>query len=124
MHVNESLTDSNYSDWSREMKEFLFAKNRAGFIDRTILQPASDPPLMNPWQRSDAIIKGWLTTGMDKDIRNNVKFANTAKEVWDDLQERFGKESAPRAYILKHTLTALRQNKDFVSTYYTKMKGI
>lgn len=123
-HVDKSLTDNNYSYWSREMKDFLFAKNRAGFIDGSIAQPTPDSPELKPWQQSDAIIKGWLMTDMEKDIRNSVKYSNTAKEIWDDLEERFGKESAPRAYELKRTLTGLRQEKASVSTYYTKMKWI
>lgn len=80
-HVDKSLTDNNYSYWSREMKDFLFAKNRAGFIDGSIAQPTPDSPELKPWQQSDAIIKGWLMTDMEKDIRNSVKYANTAKEI-------------------------------------------
>nr|GEX72059.1 reverse transcriptase domain-containing protein [Tanacetum cinerariifolium] len=33
MHVNDTLTDINYTDWSQEMLNFLFAKNKVGFID-------------------------------------------------------------------------------------------
>lgn len=99
-------------------------KNRVGFIDGSITQPTPESPNLKPWQQSDAIIKGWLTTTMEKDIQNSVKYANTAKEIWDELEERFGKKSAPRAYELKRTLTGLRQEKASVSTYYTKMKGI
>lgn len=54
--------------------------------------------------RCDAMIKGWLTTAMEKEIRNSVKYAKTATEIWKDLKERFGKESAPKAYELKQSL--------------------
>nr|KAJ0221858.1 hypothetical protein LSAT_V11C200053080 [Lactuca sativa] len=42
---------------------------------------------------------------MEKDIRSNVKFAyaNTTRDIWNDLEERFGKESAPRAYELQQS---------------------
>ena len=39
MHVNDVLTDNNYGDWSQEMMNFLFAKNKVGFIDGTIKKP-------------------------------------------------------------------------------------
>ena len=94
VHVNETLGDSNYADWSREMKDFLLAKNRAGFIDGSIKKPTESQEIFKSWQRSDALIKGWLTTAMEKDIRNSVKYAATAKEIWDDLEERFGKDPA------------------------------
>ncbi|GKF42635.1 retrovirus-related pol polyprotein from transposon TNT 1-94 [Tanacetum coccineum] len=47
------------------------------------------------------MIKGWLTTAMEKEIRGSVKYATSASEIWKDLQEWFRKESASRAYELK-----------------------
>lgn len=70
------------------------------------------------------MIKGWLTTAMEKKIRNSVKYAYTAQEIWNDLEERFGKESAPRAYELKQAITFTRQDDASVSAYYTKMHGV
>ncbi|XP_024959026.1 uncharacterized protein LOC112500001 [Cynara cardunculus var. scolymus] len=69
-------------------------------------------------------MQGWLTTTMEKDIRSSVKHANTAAEIWSDLEKRFGKESAPRAYELKQTLTTTAQNGASVSAYYTKMREL
>ncbi|GKA86712.1 putative RNA-directed DNA polymerase, partial [Tanacetum coccineum] len=46
---------------------------------------------------------------MEKNIRNNVKYAGTESEIWSDLNERFGKESAPRAYELKQKIASTRQ---------------
>lgn len=47
-------------------------------------------------------------TTMEKDIWNSMKYANTSKEIWDDPEERFGKESAPHAYEIKQVLTVVR----------------
>ncbi|XP_076960326.1 uncharacterized protein LOC143636678 [Bidens hawaiensis] len=124
LHVNDILTDNNYSDWSQEMMNFLLAKNKVGLIDGSIQKPSPTSTDCMPWIRADAMVKGWLTTAMDKDIRNNVKYANTASEIWVDLKERFGKESAPRAYELKQNLTATRQNGASVSVYLTKLRNI
>ncbi|XP_023766602.1 uncharacterized protein LOC111915155 [Lactuca sativa] len=83
--VNENLGDNNYADRSREIKDFLLAKNRAGFIDGTIEKPNEGTTEYRAWQQNDALIKGWLITAMKKDIMNSVKYATTAKEIWDDL---------------------------------------
>lgn len=96
MHVNEVLTDKNYSDWEQEMVNFLFAKNKTGFNDGTIKRPEVGSDKYLPWMRYDAMIKGWLTTDMEKEIRNSVKYAKTTTKFWQVLKERFGKESAPR----------------------------
>lgn len=124
MHVNDNLNDNNYADWSRETNDFLIAKNRACFIDGTIPKPAEDHLEYRVWLHSDAIVKGWITTAMENEIRNSVKYATTAKQIWDDLQERFRKESAPRAYELKRILTNIRQEKHSISSYFTMMRGL
>ncbi|KAI3754367.1 hypothetical protein L1987_54149 [Smallanthus sonchifolius] len=124
MQVNEGLTDSNFNDWIQEMSNFLFAKNKIGFVDGTIKKPESTNKDYMAWMRCDAIVKGWLTTAMEKEIRASVKYANTAAEIWEDLKERFGKESAPRAYELKQRLNVTRQDGASVSAYYTKLRRI
>ncbi|XP_023757004.1 uncharacterized protein LOC111905550 [Lactuca sativa] len=101
LHVNEVLTDNNYVDWSQEMEKFLFPKNKFEFIDGTIKKPEKGSADYMPWMRCDAMLKGWLTTAMEKNIHNSIKYVSTASEMWSDLRERFGKESSPRAYELK-----------------------
>ncbi|KAL9996373.1 putative retrotransposon Copia-like protein [Helianthus debilis subsp. tardiflorus] len=122
MHVNDPLTDGNYIDWSQEMLNFLFAKNKVGFIDGSIKKPEQNSTNYMLWMRCDAMIKGWLNTAMEKEIRTSVKYATTAQEIWADLKERFGKDSAPRAYELKQSLTTTKQEGMSVSAYYTKLR--
>ncbi|KAK1423454.1 hypothetical protein QVD17_18757 [Tagetes erecta] len=124
MHVNDHLTDGNYIDWSQEMLNFLFAKNKVGFIDGSIKKPEHNSANYMPWMRCDAMIKGWLNTAMEKEIRTSVKYATSSQEIWADLKERFGKDSAPRAYELKQSLTATKQDGMSVSAYYTKLRAL
>ncbi|KAJ9542625.1 hypothetical protein OSB04_029131 [Centaurea solstitialis] len=124
LHVNEILNDNNFADWSQEMTNFLFAKNKIEFVDGTIKKPEKASKDYMPWMRVDAMIKGWLTTAMEKNIRNSVKYAGTALEIWSDLSERFGKESAPRAYELKQKTASTRQGNASVSTYFTQLRSI
>ncbi|GJY33992.1 hypothetical protein Tco_0418461 [Tanacetum coccineum] len=83
--------------------------NKVGFIDGSIKKPEKTAADFMFWMRCDTMVKGWLTTAMKKDIRISVKYASTATEIWNDLQERFGKESAPKAYELKQILTGTQQ---------------
>nr|GEV01510.1 hypothetical protein [Tanacetum cinerariifolium] len=124
MHVNDALKDKNYIDLVQEMENFLFAKNKIEFIDETIEKPEKTDANYMAWMRCDAMIKGWLTTAMYKEIRGSVKYANSAGEMWSDLKERFGKESAPRAYELKQSISSTRQDGMIVSAYYTKLRGL
>lgn len=124
IHVNEILTDSNYADWSQEMEIFLFAKNKFEFVDGTIEKPEKGAKDYMLWMRCDAMVKGWLTAAMEKNIRDSVKYANTASRMWADLRERFGKESSPRAYELKQKIASTRQDGTSVSVYYTSLRTL
>ncbi|KAL4586525.1 hypothetical protein LXL04_011161 [Taraxacum kok-saghyz] len=124
MHVNDVLIDVNHIDWSQEMQNFLFAKNKFGFIDGSIKKSASNSKDYMSWMRCDAMIKGWLNIAMEKEIRTSVKYATTAQEIWEDLKERFGKGIASRAYELKQSLSTTKQEGMSVSAYYTKLRGL
>lgn len=106
--VTDLLNDGNYGDWSEEMSNCLFAKNKFGFVDGSIPVPDESAPEFPLWKRCNAMVKGWLVVAMDKEIKNSVKHTKTAHEIWSDLKERFGKESAPKAYELKRDLTLTR----------------
>nr|GEU66079.1 retrovirus-related Pol polyprotein from transposon TNT 1-94 [Tanacetum cinerariifolium] len=59
MHVNDVLTNKNYNDWEQEMMNFMFAKNKTGFIDGSIKKPETKSDKYLPWMRCDTMIKGW-----------------------------------------------------------------
>nr|GEZ44072.1 hypothetical protein [Tanacetum cinerariifolium] len=101
LHVNEVLTDNNCADWSQEMTNFLFAKNKVEFVDGTIKKPEKTSKEYMPWMRVDAMIKGWLTTAMEKNIQNIVK-----------------------TYDLKQKMGSTQQCGASVSTYFTQLRLI
>lgn len=47
------------------------------------------------------MVKGWLKSSIDKEIRGSIRYANSARKIWVDLEERFVKESAPWVYELR-----------------------
>lgn len=95
-----------------------------GFVDGSIPAPDANSVYLAHWMRCNAMVKGWLKSGMDKETRTSVRYASTAQEMWKDLSERFTKGSAPRAYELKRAIALLKQEKLSVSAYYTKLKAL
>ncbi|CAL1389558.1 unnamed protein product [Linum trigynum] len=120
--VGELLTDSNYGEWVVDITDSLIAKNKICFVDGT-LPPATTPEEKDALRRCNAMVKGWLKIAMSKEVRSSVRFANTAREIWVDLQARFGQGSASRLYELKRTIICLQQEKLYVSAFYTKLRG-
>lgn len=70
------------------------------------------------------MVRGWLVSAMENEIKGSVKYVVTAHEIWLDLKERFGKENASRAYELRRIITTIQQGNMTVSSYYTKLRGV
>lgn len=90
VHVNDILNYGNNLDL-QDMENFLFTENKIGFVDGTLQKPKKSHLNHMAWLRCDAMIKGWLTTAMENEIRVSVKYANSAQEIWNDLRECFRK---------------------------------
>lgn len=72
-------------------REFYVCKEQSR-IDRWINQETIIYISMYmAWMQADVMIKGWLTTTMERDIRTNVRYANTPVEIWKDLEEQLRK---------------------------------
>lgn len=86
MHVHDTLTDNNYADWSQEMMNFLFAKNKVGFIDGSIQKRGKNSHDYMLWMQCDSTVKVWLTTMMEKDIRvsevRQYSFRDMVRSTW------------------------------------------
>ncbi|XP_076937846.1 uncharacterized protein LOC143605718 [Bidens hawaiensis] len=81
-------------------------------------------PHESPYYLHPSDLPKQLHTTVEKNIRNSVKYASTASEIWSDLEERFGKESAPRAYEIKQKIAGTRQAENSVSAYFTHLRSL
>nr|GEU33297.1 hypothetical protein [Tanacetum cinerariifolium] len=78
----------------KEMMNFLFAKNKVGFITDSIKKPDKTATDYMFWMHCDAMVKGWFTTAMENDRRNSVKYARASvsahytklRGLWDELE--------------------------------------
>ncbi|XP_022894048.1 uncharacterized protein LOC111408533 [Olea europaea var. sylvestris] len=58
------------------------------------------------------------------DIKCNTTYAETAHQLWVELEQRFAQQNAPRIFEIKQAITTLLQNQDPVSTYFSKLKTL
>ncbi|KAL8482471.1 hypothetical protein ACS0TY_028590 [Phlomoides rotata] len=68
--VTDLLSDGNYGDWSEEISNCLFAKNKFGFVDGSIPMPDEGTSEFLLWKRCNAMVKGWLVVAMDEEIKS------------------------------------------------------
>nr|KAJ0212282.1 hypothetical protein LSAT_V11C400208440 [Lactuca sativa] len=60
------------------------------------------------------MIKGWLTTAMEKDFRSSVKYANTTSDIWSDIED----------LRTKATIHDDKEGRSIFSSYHTKLRSI
>ena len=89
--VVQALTEENYSTQSRAVLISLDAKTKLGFIDGSIPKPQSvDHPYYTAWCKCNSTVLAWLFNSISKDLQPSIVYFKTAKDVWLDLQYRYG----------------------------------
>lgn len=88
--VSPELVDGNYVSWKRAWELALTTRNKKGFIDGTIKQPKTDDAKYGAWLRCDNLVKAWLQKSVSTPIASTIFYLTTAKEIWDELAERYG----------------------------------
>ncbi|KAJ9555731.1 hypothetical protein OSB04_010345 [Centaurea solstitialis] len=123
--VSQPLNSENYSSWSRSMITALSVKNKIGFIDGSLVRPdGTNQQKLNAWIRNNHIVISWILNTLSKEISPSVMYRDTAKEMWEELKERFSQGSSPRIYEIRREIISLAQDQDSVSVYFTKLKGL
>ncbi|XP_075084997.1 uncharacterized protein LOC142168238 [Nicotiana tabacum] len=46
------------------------------------------------WQRCNDLVVSWLTNSLTKKISRSVEYSELAKDIWNELEERYGKAGA------------------------------
>ncbi|XP_062104037.1 uncharacterized protein LOC133815186 [Humulus lupulus] len=99
--------------------------NKIGFIDGTIPKPLpSDNAMYNAWYRNNNILISWILNSGSKDISASIIYDESALEIWQDLKTHFQRRNGPHIFNLRRALMKLKQDIQYVSSYYTNLKSL
>lgn len=115
--VTVPLTGKNFLAWSRSVRIALGAKMKLGFIDGTIETPAKNSPQFVKWNRVNCMITLWILNSISKDIVDAFLYTNSAKELWSELEERFGGCNGPQLYQIQREICSITQGNQSISQY-------
>lgn len=93
--VSASLNGTNYLSWSRSMVIALSAKDKLGFINGKIEKPKVDSENFEKWQRVDCMVISWILNAISKDLVEAFLYATSARELWTEIEQRFGESNGP-----------------------------
>ncbi|XP_060180674.1 uncharacterized protein LOC132610393 [Lycium barbarum] len=122
--VNSPFDGKSFAGWKRGMLIAFSAKNKVGFIDGSSSKLSGNSDLEKAWSRANSMVIAWLLNSLSKEISESVIYFTTAKDIWNDLEARFGQSSGAKLFQLQKELSDLTQGASDITTYYTKMKRL
>ncbi|XP_055824434.1 uncharacterized protein LOC129892954 [Solanum dulcamara] len=122
--VNSVFDGRGYPGWRRSILLSLSAKRKLGFINGTCKVPDLRSAEFEQWNCVNDMIICWISNALSKDIADSVMSFKTTKELWDSLEQRFGKSNGAKLYHLQKELTGLVQGNSDIAGYFTKVKRL
>ncbi|XP_019242105.1 PREDICTED: uncharacterized protein LOC109240366 [Nicotiana attenuata] len=110
--------------WRSSMIASLSAENKLGLLDGRINQPSLNSPYYSYWERCNDMVKAWITNSVSRDIAIGVMCFRTAKEVWTDINERFGQSKGSNYLQIQREISGTVQGSSDIATYFTKLKNL
>ncbi|XP_074306603.1 uncharacterized protein LOC141641856 [Silene latifolia] len=120
--VNSLFNGKDFINWNRGVLLALGSKNKEGFINGAITEPELTSDKYTVWKRCDYMIRCWILSSMTPEVKSGFLFAKSAKQLWNDIQERYGQSNAPLLLQLKKELRNLGQDSTSVVEYYNQLK--
>ena len=80
--------------------------------------------MMEDWWTVQAMLVSWILNTIEPSLRTTMSYLETAKELWDDIKERFSVVSGPSIQQLKSDLAQCKQGGLSMMTYYEKLKAL
>ncbi|CAH9069286.1 unnamed protein product [Cuscuta europaea] len=102
----------------------MAVKNKMGFLDGSFAQPTTDNSMYSHWYRINALLLSWLIYSISPTLRTTFLSFINAKDLWDEVQLRYGKIDGPRLFQLEKTLGNLCQGSRTITDYYNSFKEI
>ncbi|KAL0303103.1 UNVERIFIED_CONTAM: hypothetical protein Sradi_6178400 [Sesamum radiatum] len=122
--VSNLLDGTNFLSWSRSIKIALRAKMKLGFINGKIPKPEESDDGFEQWERADGMVISWILNSISKDIVESFLYIDTARDLWLELETRFGVSNGPLVYKLQREIASAAQGNLSVSAYFSNLKKL
>ncbi|KAL2247797.1 UNVERIFIED_CONTAM: hypothetical protein Sindi_2632000 [Sesamum indicum] len=84
------------------------SKMKLAFIDRTFPQPPPGSAIFEQRRRVDLMVTSWLWNSISKDIVEGFMYVSSLRELWLEIQARYGRSNRPMIYQLQREIDFTR----------------
>ncbi|KAL0435054.1 UNVERIFIED_CONTAM: hypothetical protein Sradi_0213300 [Sesamum radiatum] len=103
------LDGSNFLAWSRAVYVSLGCKMKLGFIDGSFPRPTLGSVTFEQWRRADLMVTAWLWNSISKEIVEAFMYASSSRELWLELQARYGRSNGRMVYQIQREISSIAQ---------------
>ncbi|KAL0455042.1 UNVERIFIED_CONTAM: hypothetical protein Slati_0843400 [Sesamum latifolium] len=122
--ISASLNGNNWLSWSRSVRIALEGRYKLGFIDGSCSRPAEGSPQHKQWRITDCVVRTWILNTISEDIVNAFLYASSSRDLWMELDARYGECDGTLLYKLQREINSISQENLSVTAYYTKLKQL
>ncbi|XP_019240950.1 PREDICTED: uncharacterized protein LOC109220939 [Nicotiana attenuata] len=122
--VSPHFDGTGFVAWRKSMLVSLSAKNKLALIDGRQSKPPNNSPYYSYWERCNDMVVAWITNSLSRDIATSVLGYDTAKEIWLDLNERFGQSNGSKCIQIQREIGTISQGTLDIASYFTKFRSL
>lgn len=122
--VSTAFHGTGFGSWKRAMTIALSTKSKLYFVDGSLPKPNSNSPNFKKWIKCNDMVMSWILNVLTKTIANSIIYAKSARQIWIELEERFGQVNGAKLYQVQKEMCNVSQGTNDIATYFTKVKSL
>uniref|UniRef100_A0A7C9DJJ1 Retrotransposon Copia-like N-terminal domain-containing protein n=1 Tax=Opuntia streptacantha TaxID=393608 RepID=A0A7C9DJJ1_OPUST len=120
--VADLFNGEDFENWRRSVTVALSAKQKLSLVDGSYKKPDASSPLLPYWQRCNDMVISWLLNSLHKNVRESVLFHNTASDIWDELNDRYGQSNKARLFQAQKAVSCMTQEDQDIANFFNKAR--
>ncbi|KAL0418446.1 UNVERIFIED_CONTAM: Retrovirus-related Pol polyprotein from transposon RE1 [Sesamum radiatum] len=122
--VNTPFDGNDFLAWRRSVVIALRAKMKLGFIDGRYIMPDKTSETYDTWVRVDSMVTSWILNAVTKKISRGFLYTKSSRQLWLDLEERYGENNGPLVYQLQRAIASITQGTLSIVEYFNNLSAL
>lgn len=110
--VSNPFDGTRFGTWRKSMAIALSVNNKLGFVTGKVKKP----------DEIDDMVTLWILNALSRDIAEGILYSDSVKDIWSELEDRFGQSNSAKLYQLQKDLISINQGTSDIATYYPKIE--
>ncbi|KAK4397721.1 Retrovirus-related Pol polyprotein from transposon RE1 [Sesamum angolense] len=122
--VSTPFDGNDFLAWRRSVVIALRAKMKLGFIDGRYIMPDKTSETYDTWVRVDSMVTSWILNAVTKKISRGFLYTKSSRQLWLDLEERYGENNGPLVYQLQRAIASITQGTLSIVEYFNNLSAL